>query len=189
MVSPYGNAPPLATRRELEYARSAVDVSNTAFFEGKEFRISREYAVGATPLVFRFESPVPFILQRQALTCDAGNIRFRAYRDTQGSPGGTFGVVEPIYRNSLLPESKDLDSLVGITTGGTFTPDGGQLSVETIRLRTSGATAQRTTVSGTVGDERGLSAGVYFLILARIDGNDTAEGVFDLKWEERRPDE
>lgn len=177
--------PALRTRDNAEYARSPVDVANTAFFEGKEFRISREYSVAGTPLVFRFEAPVPFILQLQSLSCDTGNIRFRAYRYVQGSEGGTFGAAEPIYRQSLLPESQNLNPQVSITTGGTFTPNPGEPSVETIRLRTSGATAQRNSVSGAIGDERGLSAGIYYLMLGRIDGTDTAAGVFDLRWEER----
>lgn len=185
MVAPHGNAPPLATRRELEYARERVDVANTAFWEGKEFRASYEYAVAATPLVFRFDSPVPFILQFQSLTCDTGNIRFRAYRSTQGTEGGTFANVIPVYQQSMLPESLPLASQVSLTTGGTFTPAVGQAAVETIRIRTSGATAQRTSVTGAIGDERGLAAGIYYLELGRIDGTDTAEGVFDLKWEER----
>lgn len=185
MAAKYGNAPPIATTRELGYARMRVDVANTAFWVGKEFRISREYSVAATPLFFRFSAPVPFILQLQSLSCDTGNIRFRAYRSTQGTEGGTFDIPEPIYRNSLLPESQDLDPQVTIFTGGSFTPDGGQVAVETIRLRTSGATAQRTSVTGAIGDERGLSAGTYYLMLGRMDGTDTAEGVFDLKWEER----
>lgn len=185
MSAPFGSAPSIATRRDLQFARLKTDVANTAFWEGKEFRISREYAVGGTPLVLRFESPIPFILHLQSLSCDTGNIRFRAYRDTQGSEGGTFGDVEPIYQQSLLPESQGLSPQVSITTGGTFTPDAGQGPVETIRLRASGATAQRNSVSSAIGDERGLSAGVYYLVLGRIDGTDTAEGVFDLKWEER----
>ncbi len=185
MADNFGNAPSIATRRNLDYSRMRVDVANTAFWEGKEFRISREFAVAGTPLVFRFNAPVPFILQLQSLSCDTGNIRFRAYRDVQGAEGGTFDISEPIYRNSLLPESQDLDPQVDIFTGGSFAPDVGQVAVETVRLRTSGATAQRTSVTGAIGDERGLSAGTYYLELGRIDGTDTAEGVFDLKWEER----
>jgi len=178
-----------STRRNLEYGRVRVDPGNTAFWEGKEFRISREFVVGATPLVFKFDAPVDFILQSQSLTCDIGNIRFRAYRAAQGVESGTFDIIEPIYQQNGIAGTKGLDSIVALTTGGTFTPNEGEVATETIRLRVSNSTSGQTSVSGTLGDERGLPSGVYYLELARIDGNDTATGVFDLKWEERRPDE
>jgi len=184
-MSRFGNSNVHSTRRSTTFGRLAVDVSNTAFFEGKEYRVSLEYAVGGTPLVLRFDAPGDFILQRQALSCDAGNIRFRAYRDVQGVESGTFGNIIPIYSVNLMAESPAVMPQAGITSGGEFTPNEGEPSVETIRLRTSGSTAQRITVTSAVGDERGLPAGVYYLVLARMDGSDTAAGVFDLSWEER----
>lgn len=183
-MSKFGNAPSIATRRSLQYARLRVDVANTAFWEGKEFRVSREYAVGSTPFVLKFDAPVDFILQTQSLTCDTGNIKFTAYRAIQGVESGTF-TPEPIYKNNFTAESGGFAPQVTVSSGGSFTPNGGEVSVETIRLRTSGATAQRTTVSGGAAGERGLAAGTYYLILSRIDGTDTAAGVYDLEWEER----
>jgi len=87
---------------------------------------------------------------------------------------------------NLTAETKDLDPLAGITTGGVFTPTVGQVSVETIRLRAGGGYAKSQTVTGTVGDERGLSAGIYYLQIERLDGNTNAEGVYSLIWEEKR---
>ena len=185
MSNRWGNAPPLATRRQVDVARQKVDVANTAFWEGKEYRISYEYSVGATPIVMRFECTKDFILQLQRLSCDSEAVRLRAYRSTQGTEGGTFGTVIPIRKVNFMSETDDVPTATNITTGGTFTPDVGEESVETLRLRTSNSTAQKVTVTGAVGDERGLAADVYYLIIERIDGSGNATGVFDLKWEER----
>lgn len=181
--------PVLASRPDLFYGRLEVDVGNTAFNEGKEFRFPREYTFSATPLVFKFVAPVDFVLQRQFLSCDSGNVRFRAYRAEQGAETGTFATPEEVVRNNSTQTAKDLDPLVTITSGGGFTPNEGEVPKEVLRIRSSGATAQKTSVSGAVGDERGLAAGTYYLMLQRIDGNETATGVYEIKWEERRPDE
>ena len=181
--------PVLSSRPDLYYGRLDVELSSTSFQEGKEFRISREFAVGATPLVFRVSSTVDFVLQLQKVAIDIGNVRFRAYRDIQGVASGLFDQKEAIYKQNFTARAKPLDPVVEIYTGGAFTPNVGETAVETIRLRVSGATSGQTSVSGVIGDERGLAAGTYYLVFARIDGNVTAEGVFDLKWEEIRPDE
>lgn len=174
-----------STRRDNRFGRIRVDVANTAFWEGKEYRISYEYSVGDTPIVLRFECAQDFILQLQRLTCDSEAVRFRAYRSTQGEEGGAFGTTIPVYKVNFMSEAPDVPTVTTVTTGGTFTPDPGEASVETLRLRTANATAQKTTVSGAIGDERGLAADVYYLIIERIDGSGSATGVFDLKWEER----
>ena len=176
-----------STRRDPAFGRVRVDPGNTAFWEGREYRISYEYSVGGTPLVIRFESPIDFILQTQDLSIDEGNIRFRAYRSTQGSEGGTFDESIPIYGANIMNETPSVPTQISITTGGSFTPDAGQSATETIRVRTANATSQRTTVTGSLGDERGLSPGTYYLEFARIDGTNTATGVFTLEWEERAP--
>ena len=161
-----------------------VDVAETGFFEGREFRISQELAIGSGQTqVFRFDAPIDFILQRQTLEVDAGAIRFMAYRDSQGAEGGTFTPVA-MYGVNIMSGAPDYARQCSVSTGGTFAPGVGEESVETIRLRTAGSTAQRSTVTGTVGDQRGLSAGVYYLMLENI-GNGEAAGVFTLKWEER----
>lgn len=185
--------PVLASRPDLFYGRLETDLSNTGFWEGKEFRISHEFSVAeGSPLVFRFQSTVDFILQLQALSVDQSGIRYRAFRASQGTETGTFDTPEPIFRQNFTSQAKDLDPIATVTTGGGFDINVGASAVETIRLRTSGATSQRTTVTSAVGDERGIAAGTYYLVFDRLPlatGTDPALGVFDLKWEELRPDD
>ena len=174
----------MGTRRDPDVSRYKTDVANTAFFEGTEYRISQEFTVEATPVVFRFTAPVDFILQLQKVTADGAGVRLRAFRSTQGTPGGTFTAV-PVYKVNFMSTAPVIANANTVDVGGTFTPSGGQEAVETVRVNTSSATAQAQTISGSVGDERGLAAGTYYLVFDRIPNNGTAAAVFDLVWEER----
>lgn len=183
--------PVLTSRPDAFYGRLEVDVSNTAFQEGKEFRISYEFQnIADTPRVLRFTCPVDFILQYQNITSDLVGVRYKAWRSTQGTAGGTFGTPVPIWRQNFTDQAKDLDPLTTIDAGGTFTPSGGESSTETLRVRVANATAQQTTVDSSVGDERGVGAGTYYLVIERIPGaTGNAAGVLTLRWEEIRVDE
>ena len=124
-------------------ARLRVDVSQTGFWEGREFRVSVPLSIPTgTPTVLKFVSPIDFILQSQGLTCDEHGILFQAYRSTQGTEGGSFSTSIPVYSNNFQSTVPMYESQVMITTGGTFTPDAGQQSVETARILTAGATAR-----------------------------------------------
>lgn len=183
-MSNLGQANRHSTRRDPDFGRIKVDVSNTAFWEGKEYRTSYEFSISDTQ-VFKFVSPVDFILQKQELTSDNNGVKFTAYRASQGVEGGTFSEAIPIYKVNSMSETPSVPNQVSITSGGSFTPNSGETSVETIRLRVSNASGQRSTITGTVGDERGLPAGTYYLVLENITGSGSATGVYDLKWEER----
>jgi hypothetical protein len=177
MIAPYGNCPPLSTSRDLATARVKVQEGSEAFSAGRAFRLPYEYSIGATPVVLRFTSPVNFNLTLQTLSLDNGNIRLDAYRDATES--GTWTDVEAYKRNAV---DGDYTRQVTVDTGGTITPIGG--SVDIIRLRTSGSTAQRTNVGGALSGKRRLPPGTYYLQLSRIEGNETATGVYLIEWEE-----
>lgn len=181
--------PTLASRDDLKYARLSVENRNTGFEEGKEFRISYEYSVAAIPTVLRVTSTTDFIILIQSIGCDNEGVRFTAYRQEQGVAGGAFDEVVPIYKNNFASFSKDLDPVISIDTNGTFTPNPSEPSVETIRVRTAGGTGQSITVGRSSQGVRGLPANVYYLILERITTSGTAQGVYDLLWEEVRPSE
>ena len=180
-IADFGPSDLLTSERE-NIRRVRVDVAETGFFDGREFRISEELNLDAgNTLVYRFNAPIDFILQLQDITVDAGGLRFAAYRAIQGTEGGTFAPVKK-YAVNFMSTAPVYTRQVEISKGGTFTPTDDP--VEIIRLVSAGATAKQTTVSSAVGDQRGLAAGVYYLVFTVI-GNATASGVFDLKWEER----
>jgi hypothetical protein len=159
-------------------ARLPVDVGQTGFFERREFRISEELNIpSGTSLVYRFESPVNFILWEQVLECDANLLKFEAV--VGGTEGGSFTPVT-IWGKNRMPEQPEYIGQVAVSKDGTIT--GGQVA-EVLRIKAAGATAQRSSVGSAVGSERGLPAGVYHLKLSAIGGDVT--GTFALMWEER----
>ncbi|MFP4104821.1 MAG: hypothetical protein ACLFVU_01930 [Phycisphaerae bacterium] len=169
--------------------RVAVDVRQTAFAQGRQFRISYEYDVPEDEnVVLRFESPIDFILQYEVLTCDDGSVRFRAYRSDDVTESGDYDTDIPIFSNNAMNRVGGLSGQVSIKTGGDITPDSPpsslqSLAVETMRIRTANANSHRASVSGACGGERGLFPGTYYLEIANI-GNGKATGVLDLRWEE-----
>ena len=176
----------LLTSSDHANERLKVDVGQTGFWEGREFRVSYELSISSSvSRVLKFSSPVDFILQSQSLTCDEHGILFQAYRALQGNEGGVFDGYVPIYKNNFQSTAPGYTGQVAITTGGTFTPIDVNSSVETIRLRTANATAQAVTVGGAVSGERGLAAGDYYLVFSNLAGSGTALGVYSLIFEER----
>ena len=168
----------LLTSENLNTARLPVDVGQTGFFERREFRISEELNISSgTSLVYRFESPVNFILWEQVLECDANLLKFEAV--VGGTEGGSFTPVT-IWGKNRMPEQPEYIGQVTVSKGGTIT--GGQIA-EVLRIQAAGATAQRSSIGSAVGSERGLPAGVYHLKLSAIGGDVT--GTFALMWEER----
>ena len=168
----------ILTSENLETARTPVDVGQTGFFERRESRISEELNIpSGTSLVYKFSSPVNFILWEQVFECDANLLKFEAV--VGGTESGTFTPVT-IWGKNRMTEQPEYTSQVVISKGGTVT--GGQVA-EVLRIQAAGATAQRSSVGMSVGSERGLPAGDYYLKLSAIGGDVT--GTFALTWEER----
>lgn len=168
----------LVTSAGKETTRLRTDNGQTGFFERREFRISEELSIPTgTSLVYRFESPVNFILWEQSIECDANLLKFEAI--VGGAEGGSFTPVT-MWGKNRMSEQPAYIGQVTISKGGTVT--GGQIA-EVLRIQAAGATAQRASVGNAVGSERGLPAGVYHLRLTANGGDVT--GTFALVWEER----
>ena len=179
----------LLTSEAEQFRRVRVDVAQTGLFEGREFRLVRKVSIpAATPLVIRFTSAVDFILFEQDLNVTEGDIEFRAWRDTQGTAGGTFAGSFPVIGKNISGFYREYSgaryaSQVTINHGGTFTPTDAEAYVDYDRAKTSSSTAQRTSVQGGNDSARYLAAGTYYLVFNSLDG--TSVGRIALAWEER----
>lgn len=180
-ITDFGPSDLLTAERE-GFRRVRVDVAQTGFFEGREFRSFYEFNIpqGQSATV-RFSSPVDFILFQQSLSVDAGGIRMTARAGA--TPGGTFNNALPVVGKNRMASRPQpyYEPQSTVTTGGTTT---GGTVVEVVRLVAAGATAQEATVGGQFADERGLPAGDYYITLENIS-NGAATGVYSLFWEER----
>lgn len=164
----------LMTDNDGEYARLRVDVAQTGFFAGREFRLVRKLT---SPRVYRFTFPVPVILFEQLLTATSGDIELFAWAGSNVTPAGAWAAVPFLPKNAV---NTGYAPQTTVETGGTITVADANLYRDYARVAASGATAQRFTVGGPVNSERYLAAGTYYVQLSG-----TGEGSYSLMWEER----
>lgn len=168
--------------------RVQVDNGSTGFFLGREFRFFYELNIPANESRWvRVVSPIDFILRSQVAAVDDGTLRFRAWREST-DVGPWSAPASPasgwFNRNAAAQERFGYTGQVSVEMGG----DGAALEdgtvAEVARIKASGSTAQRTTVSAAAGLERGVTAGTYHLQLENL-GSGPVEGVYSFIIEER----
>lgn len=158
------------TSQDPDTARLQVDVGQTGFWEGREFRF--DYEISA-PIVFKFSSPIDFILQSQTLLSHDGAATLTVWTPDQGTPSGVFGDAVNTLPNNAMSDTPPYTQQVSIASGGTFTPTDADpnLAKEYIKVTAATSTAQRNTVGGSGVSERGLPAGDYYLSFTGIDAS------------------
>lgn len=163
-----------------EYRRLRVDVGQTGFFAGREFRTFLEYAIptGQT-LVIKIVANCDTIVQSIINELHLAEIKFELR--VGGTEGGTFATPLPVMKTNMTSTVSAYGSRVTLNTGGTHT--GGTL-LDTFKS-ISGANVNKS-VSQSVNEDSpvGLSAGTYYIKLINTDGA-TADGILKLRWEER----
>lgn len=157
-----------------DYARLRVDPAQTSFFDGREFRMIRKID---SPVVFKFESTVNFILFKQILSISNGDVELYALRADNVTDNGGWATV-PTFRKNLVNTA--YTSGVTISNGGSIAVTDANLYVDYDRVETANSTAQRVSIDGQGGSERYLTAGTYYVQLVG-----TGSGLFGLEWEER----
>lgn len=168
------------TTNTESFRRLRVDVGQTSFFQGKQFRTYSDFTLAALGVrYFRFTSLVDFVLFDQNINVSDGAIRLSVW--TGATPAGSWTNVPVIGKNrmSSIPQPPYVTQ-VTYQTGGTFT---GGTEVEAIRVVSATATAQRSTVGSSSGDERGLPATTFYIKIEATAG--TPVCVYSLFWEER----
>lgn len=175
------------------FDRVRVDVGQTGFFEGREFRSYFEFstdastslAVGATRN-FKFTCPVDFILQSQIVEVDKGGVRIQVFLGS--TDGGGWSTIPIIGKNRsptrrIFPDGNYYVGQATFSTGGTLS--GGTQS-DVIRCRTASQTVSASNVGAAQDDVRYLPAGTYFIRMQPLAGvNDASEGIYSISWEER----
>lgn len=162
------------------YQRLRVDVDQTSFFQGKQYRSFRELnlAAGATRIIKNVVA-VNTVLYDLSLTLDSGSIRLSVV--SGGTEGGSFSEVMPIIRKNTMTDAPNVPSQNVCTTGGTLT---GGTVIDISRVVSPGATAQQISVGSKAFDQRGVMPGTYYWKLENI-GTAAATGVISFFWEER----
>ena len=159
-----------------------MDVGQTGFFAGREFRTFREINIAAgQSLVLKFVVPINVILEQQGIELDSGSIRIT--NSVGGTPGGSFAETLPVLgKNNMSERPTPLYTpQVVVTAGGTIT---GATTLDVHRVVAATATAQQSTVGNVVGDERGIAANTYHVTYENF-GSGAATGTLWFIWEER----
>lgn len=161
-------------------SRLRVDVAQTGFFAGREFRTYRRLDLAlAAVLVIKIVVPINTILFALETTLTSGRIELETV--TGGVEGGAFAEVLPILpRNTMTERPLPLYvPQVVLTAGGT-------LAGGTILDLLVNKTADNANFAGSVGasaeDERGVAAGTYYF---RVTAIEACTGILKARWEER----
>jgi hypothetical protein len=171
--------PQLFTDLNGPNSRLRVDVAQTGFFDGREFRTFKEFATSTTgTYVIRVESPVNVILFEFGGSLTAGSIKIELVAG--GTEGGTFAEVLPRFTtNGMTTKPQPVyASQVSITAGGTLT--GGVIN-DVFVSKVADNNTFSGVVTGDFGAERGSAPGVYYYRLTMTN----VTGVVKGRWEER----
>ena len=177
------------------WSRTRVDLAQTSFWEGREFRTFREFSLSAgVPQVIKAVVPINIVLMELSLVLVDGDVTVAT--KVGGTEGGSYSTSLPIFAaNNMVASSMADDNrranygaggtfgyyqpTVLLSTGGIHT---GGTTLDVLRGKTSGNSNFASSVGLTQGSERGVSAGTYYFALSSPVA---AAGVFKARWEER----
>lgn len=169
--------------------RLRVDVAQTGFFAGREFRTFREWATATnSTFVIKITVPVDVILFEFHVQAEAGSARIETLRPGDGlTEGGTFSEALPIIATNTMTEKPQPPYVaqVQLVAGGTLTGAGvpGVTLLDVSRIKAASNSNFAATVGGEGGAERGVPAATFYWRLTLTD----FIGVIKARWEERLP--
>lgn len=160
--------------------RVRVDLGQTSFFAGREFRTFKEFSLTAgTSYVVKVVAAVDTIIFDLSVTLITGEIKL--YTITGGTEGGSYSEALPIIdRNSMVQRPTPYYTSQNVlTAGGTQT--GGTI-LDLLWAKTSGNSEKASNIGVEISDERGISPGTYYFKLTAVSDS---TGVLSSRWEER----
>lgn len=170
----------LMTDGDGDYARLRVDVGQTGFWAGREFRTFYDFSIpSGETLVIKASTPINVILMAFGVELNLAELKVSLVGG--GTEGGTFSTNLPVLSTNNMTTTSGYTSQVTMSAGGTHT--GG--TVFDVSYLISGANPNKSVASSASEDQPiGFPAGSYYIVLQNTDGA-TATGVFKARWEER----
>lgn len=169
----------LMTDNDGPYARVRVDVAQTSFWAGREFRTFQELtiAAGATATI-RATVGVNIVLFDTSLIIDAGVVRMDLFAG--GSAAGPWTSM-PVIRKNTMSTTPVVASQVTLDYDGAYTPG---VMIDRTRISASSQGGVGSSVGAYQGSERGVGPGTYYYAITN-EGNQTSKVIFKGHWEER----
>lgn len=156
--------------------RLRVDVGQTGFFAGHEFRLFYEFTASH---VIKIVVPLNVILFGLDISLIEGQTRTETV--IGGVEGGSFATpITSRPRNTMttIPQPPYVSQLV-FSTGGTLT---GGTTIDVLVAKAASNSNFASSVGESAGDERGVAAGTYYF---RTTVTGTTTAILKLRWEER----
>lgn len=174
----------LTTYPDENFARLAVDVGQTGFFVGREFRAIRRLSHSGD-LWFKFVSPVDFIIHEQTMVVSGGHLEFYAFRAEDVTESAPFTAPVPMFGKNISAERPTPVHVQqsALLSGGACTITNPDNYSDYATLKTAGATGQQSSVGGAPNSERYLSAGSYYLLFKSLSG--ALDAAYSLTVEDR----
>lgn len=180
----------LITTLQEKYGRLRVDVGQTAFFEGREFRTFYEFVVPQGESRFiKVVNPQDVILFETSVFLEIGKLRIAPI--VGGSETGTFPTALPIIRKNTMSSAKVVTPTIQIGVGiNNFAGNvltgsvSGGTELDADRFISEAAGNRANPAGGSIGGERGIGASTYYYELKNY-GTVDATGVFKAWWEQR----
>ena len=165
----------LMTDSDGDYSRLRVDVGQTNFWSGKQFRTFQKLELAsAASATIRATVGVNIVLYETSFTTENSSI------EVQLRAGGTATgpwTAMPVIRKNTMTTAPVVVSQVTMDYDGSHT---GGTTIDLIRMV---AGNKQSSVGGT-DSERGVAPGTYYYVITNT-GNQTATVVFSGFWEER----
>lgn len=177
------------------WSRTKVDMAQTSFWEGREFRTYlRSVVEPGTPIVVRATVPGNIVLLDLSLGAESGHVVLSTR--VGGTPGGTFASALPVFATNTMAavgkgdENRRADFGVGgafgyyvptvqLHMGGTHS---GGTELDVLAVKISGNSNFASSVGISSGSERGVGPNTYYFVLTALE---TSLITFKARWEER----
>lgn len=170
----------LMTDNDGAYARMRVDVGQTGFFAGREFRTFYEYSIptGETRVI-RLIAPINTILQMIEFELELAELRVEIR--VGGTASGTWATTLPILAANSMTSASSYAPQVTMATGGAHT-GGTVIDLYKLYSGTNQNKAQGEHIDDA--NPQGFAPTTIYISMQNTDGA-TATGVFRTRWEER----
>ena len=161
--------------------RLRVDVGQTGFFAGREFRTFSTFTAITTVQYIEATVPINIILFGLTVELLEGDLLIETIAGATST--GTYSTSLPILPRNTMSERPTpiYASVVTLKTGGDIT---GGTVIDVIRVKAADNSNFAASVGGEQADERGIGAGLYHYRITPV-GAVATTFVFKARWEER----
>lgn len=157
------------------YRRLRVDVSQTAFWAGREFRTFQKLTIASLAQVaIRATVPVNIVLYETTFFTDGATIDVELR--VGGSAAGPWTAM-PVFRKNTMSTTPVIANQVTLDYDGAHT---GGKTIDLLRVPAGNKLSNTSSVSS----ERGIGPGTYYYVITNV-GNQSATVIFSGMWEER----